>query len=66
MIVYTATKGRFQQDVLSNGIGDIIYDAYKGATGKSTKKSEINSWVNSFPKQERGGGGVAVMAIIAL
>jgi len=53
VIVYAATKTRFQQDVLSNGIGDIIYDAFRGATGHSTNRSEINSWVNSLQCMDR-------------
>ena len=53
MIVYSCTKSRFQEDVMTNGIGDIIFDAYKGATGHSTSRSEINSWVNSLQYMDR-------------
>lgn len=38
---------------MTNGIGDIIYDAYKGATGKNTNRAEINSWVNSLQYMDR-------------
>ena len=53
MIVYSATKGRFQQDVMSNDIGGIILSAFKGATGRGTTKGEIDSWVNSLQFMER-------------
>jgi uncharacterized protein len=68
VIVYSATKVQFQEDVMTNGIGDIVYDAYKIATGKKTGKSEINSWINSLQYMERvlrdddipGDAGVAI------
>ena len=68
MIVYSATKARFRQDVMTNDIGNIILAAFKGATGKSTQKSEINSWVNSLQYMDRvlndpaipGDAGVAI------
>ena len=53
MIVYSATKGRFQQDVMTNDIGGIILGAFKGATGRGTTKGEIASWVNSLQFMER-------------
>jgi DUF2075 family protein len=53
MIVYSSTKAGFKNDVMTNGIGDIIYDAYKSATGKSTGKSEIDSWMNSLQYMDR-------------
>jgi len=53
MIVYSSTKTKFQADVMSNDIGSIIYEAYKAATGRSTGKSEINSWINSLQYMER-------------
>lgn len=53
MIVYSGTKSRFQQDVMSNDIGSIIYNAYQGATGRRTKRSEINSWTNSLQYMDR-------------
>jgi len=68
MIVYSATKAKFSQDVMTNDIGNIILGAFKGATGKSTQKSEINSWVNSLQYMDRvlndpaipGDAGVAI------
>lgn len=68
MIVYSADKARFRQDVMSNDIGNIILGAFKGATGKSTRKSGINSWVNSLQYMDRvlnapaipGDAGVAI------
>ena len=53
MIVYSGTKSRFQQDVMGNDIGNIIYSAYQGATGRRTKRSEIDSWTNSLQYMER-------------
>ena len=53
MIVYSATKAKFKEDVMTNGIGDIVYDAYKTATGRKTGKSEINSWINSLQYMDR-------------
>jgi DUF2075 family protein len=53
MIVYSGTKEQFQNDVMSNGIGDIIYQTYKSITGKSTGKSEIDSWTNSLQYMDR-------------
>jgi len=48
LIVYSATKARFQEDVVTNDIDGIILDAFKSATGKSTAKTEISSWKNSL------------------
>ena len=53
MIVYSATKSKFQQDVMTNDIGNVIFDAYKVATGRSTGKSEIDSWINSLQYMDR-------------
>ena len=53
VIVYSATKARFQQDVLSNDIGAIIFDTFRSVTGHSTNRSEINSWVNSLQCMDR-------------
>jgi len=38
---------------MTNDIGDIVYDAFKAATGKGTSKSEINSWINSLQYMDR-------------
>jgi hypothetical protein len=38
---------------MTNDIGNIIYDAYKTATGRRTGKAEIDSWMNSLQYMER-------------
>lgn len=53
MIVYSSTKAQFQSDVMTNDIGNIIYDKYRTATGRKTGKSEIDSWVNSLQYMDR-------------
>lgn len=53
MIVYSSTKSAFQTDVMSNNIENIIYDAYKKATGRSTGASEVESWRNSLQFMDR-------------
>jgi len=53
VIVYSSTKAGFQQDVMTNDIGNIIFDSYKVATGRSTRKSEIDSWINSLQYMDR-------------
>jgi uncharacterized protein len=53
VIVYSSTKEKFQEDVMTNDIGNIIFDAYKAATGRKTGKSEINSWINSLQYMDR-------------
>jgi len=53
MIVYSFSKKHFQDDVMSNNIGDIILQAYKAATGRSASASEIASWTNSLQYMER-------------
>lgn len=53
MIVYSATKARFQEDVMTNDIEGIILDAFESATGKTTGKPEIHSWKNSLEYMER-------------
>lgn len=53
MIVYSSTKAGFKNDVMTNGIGDIIFEAYKSATGRSTGRSEIDSWINSLQCMDR-------------
>jgi len=49
VIVYSSTKAQFQNDIMTNDIGNIIYDAYKITTGRTTGRSEIDSWINSLP-----------------
>lgn len=53
MIVYSSTKAKFKEDVMTNDIGTIIYDAYRTATGRNTGKSEIDSWINSLQYMDR-------------
>jgi uncharacterized protein len=53
MIVYADTKNRFQNDVMSNDIGNIVLENYKRATGRSTSHAEIDSWTNSLQYMER-------------
>lgn len=53
MIVYSGTKGRFHQDVMSNDIGNIIFDTFKSVTGKSTTRGEIAAWTQSLQYMER-------------
>ncbi len=53
MIVYSSTKAKFRDDVMSNDISGIIYAAYKSVTGKSTGISEITSWANSLQYMDR-------------
>src|ERR1035438_6072953 len=53
MIVYSATKKEFQDDVMSNDIGSIILDTYKTKIGHSTGIAEITSWANSLQYMER-------------
>jgi len=53
LIVYSSTKAKFKEDVMTNDIGAIIYDAYRLATGRNTGKSEIDSWINSLPYMDR-------------
>ena len=68
MIVYSATKSQFLNDVMSNDIGNIILSTYKKVTGKSTGQSEITSWTNSLQFMDRvlsdgdipGDSGVAI------
>ena len=48
MIVYSATKSGFNEDVISNLIADKILERFKSKLGHSTSKSEIDSWKNSM------------------
>jgi uncharacterized protein len=53
LIVYSATKSKFQDDVMTNDIGGIIFDAFRTATGKHTSESEIRSWMSSLQYMDR-------------
>ncbi len=48
MIVYSATRREFNQDVLFNRIEQQILDAFSSKLGHSTSNSEIQSWKNSL------------------
>jgi DUF2075 family protein/phage repressor protein C with HTH and peptisase S24 domain len=48
VIVYSATKSEFNDDVISNVIADKILALFKSKLGHSTSKSEIESWKNSM------------------
>ncbi len=47
MIVYSATKKRFLQDVLDNNIAEKVLEKFIKTLGHSTAKNEIQSWQNS-------------------
>jgi len=53
MIVYSATKSKFQSDVMTNDIGQIILDKYRNRTGRNTGIAEVNSWTNSLQFMDR-------------
>lgn len=53
MIVYSATKQKFHEDIMSNDIASIIHRAYKVATGRLTGISELDSWQNSLQYMDR-------------
>jgi len=48
VIVYSSTKAKFQEDVLTNEIDNVIDRAYRKATGGSVGKQEKTSWKNSL------------------
>jgi len=48
MIVYSATKKEFSEDILSNQIEKKILSSFVRETGHSTGKSEVASWQNSM------------------
>lgn len=48
MLVYTADKKQFSQDVRRNEIADKILTSFVRETGRSTGRSEIESWKNSM------------------
>lgn len=48
MLIYSATKKEFKNDVFSNSIADKILVNFKSKLGKSTSPSEILSWKNSM------------------
>lgn len=48
MIVYSATRAAFTEDVLNSRIDTVILDAFQTRLGRSTSKNEIASWRNSM------------------
>ena len=52
MIVYQSTKEKFSNDVVTNRIEVAILEIFKKKIGRSTTKSEINSWKNSMMYME--------------
>ena len=48
MIVYSATRKQFTEDVNSNVIEDKVLEVFQRRTGSSTTDSEIRSWRNSL------------------
>jgi len=48
MIVYSASRAKFTEDVYSNQIEKAILDAFEFQLGRSTSASEIESWKNSM------------------
>lgn len=53
MIVYSATKSGFENDIMTNNIGQIILDKYQDTTGRNTGVAEVNSWTNSLQFMDR-------------
>ena len=53
MIVYSKTKATFHGDVDTNNIGNIILGVFQTATGRSTSRSEVDSWTNSLQYMDR-------------
>ena len=48
MIVYSANKQSFRQDVDSNNIDQIIHTRYTERTGRRVGQRELDSWRNSL------------------
>ena len=46
MLIYSATKNRFRDDVLGNRIEACIYEAFKDRLGRSTTRAKSTSWAN--------------------
>ena len=52
MLVYTATKSKFLEDVTDNNIEDLVSEAVETYLGKKVGSSEYQSWQNSLPQVE--------------
>lgn len=48
MIIYNATKTKFQSDILSNDIENIVLEQFTLKTGHRVPKHELSSWKNSL------------------
>ena len=48
MIVYSATKSEFNNDVITNAIAEKILNKFQEKLGRTTTKQEIESWKNSM------------------
>jgi nitric oxide synthase oxygenase domain/subunit len=48
VIVYSSTKAKFQEDILSNDIENVIDNAFRKATGGRVGKQEKLAWKNSL------------------
>jgi len=53
MIVYSETKSRFRDDVLSNNIEDVIHELFKSKLKRSVGPNEVRSWKNSMQYMDR-------------
>jgi uncharacterized protein len=53
MIVYSSTKTKFQEDVLTNDISEVIKIAFQNARGVTVGQSEITAWKNSMQYMDR-------------
>lgn len=53
MLVYTATKSKFLEDVEDHNIEDIVRDKVQEYLGKNVGNSEYQSWANSLPQVEQ-------------
>ena len=53
MIVYSSTKTKFQEDVLTNDIANVIKIAFQNARGVTVGQSEITAWKNSMQYMDR-------------
>jgi len=49
MIIYSANKARFLDDILSNDIEQIVHERYIERTGRRVGPQELNSRMNSLP-----------------
>lgn len=53
MIIYSATKSEFQQDMLSNDIQTKIHDIMYEKTHRRVSENEVRSWKNSLQYMDR-------------